>query len=248
MAWSRYDDFRFPPYVPVAERRARAILEARRLEKGGRKLEPLRLDGKKIAASFWGKAWCQNLEAYSDFANRLPRGRTYLRNGSVVDLRIGEGRVDALVAGGELYEVSVELDALPRRRWTGLVAQCRGQIDSVVALLRGELPEPLLAAMVDRRAGLFPEPGKMRLRCSCPDYAVLCKHIAAVLYGVGARFDRQPETFFTLRSVKLEQLVARSAASVAARRPAPRKAAASLEKLFGIELDRSPRRPRKPAK
>ncbi|HEX4383656.1 MAG TPA: hypothetical protein VH083_11920, partial [Myxococcales bacterium] len=133
MAWSRYDDLRFPPYVPVAERRARAVQEARRLEKGGRKLEPLRLDGKKIAASFWGKAWCQNLEAYSDFANRLPRGRTYLRNGSVVDLRIGEGRVDALVAGGELYEVTVEIEALSRRRWDGLVAKCKGQIDSVVS-------------------------------------------------------------------------------------------------------------------
>jgi uncharacterized Zn finger protein len=248
MPWSRYAGFRFPPYIPVAERRAGAILEARRLEKTGRKLEPLRLDGKKIAASFWGKAWCQNLEAYSDFRNRLPRGRTYLRNGSVLDLRISEGRVDALVAGSSLYEVSVEIASLQPRRWRGLVAQCRGQIDSVVSLLRGELPEPLLAAIVDRRAGLFPEPDKMRLRCSCPDYAVLCKHVAAVLYGVGARFDRQPETFFTLRSVKLEQLVAKSVA--AARRPAPRKAkaAASLEKLFGIELDRSPRSPRKAAK
>jgi uncharacterized Zn finger protein len=248
MAWSRYDDFRFPPYVPVAERRARAVQEARRLEKGGRKLQPLRLDGKKIAASFWGKAWCQNLEAYSDFANRLPRGRTYLRNGSVVDLRIGEGRVDALVAGGELYEVTVEIEALSRRRWDGLVAKCKGQIDSVVSLLHGELPEPLLAAVVDLRSGLFPAPNQMSFNCSCPDHAFLCKHVAAVLYGVGARFDQKPETFFTLRSVKLEQLVARSAAGVAARRPAQRKAAATLEKLFGIELDRSPRRPRKPVK
>lgn len=246
MPWFRYVDF--PRYVAVAERRALAAQQAKKLEKSGRELTPLRLSGRKIAESFWGKAWCKNLEAYSDFANRLPRGRTYLRNGSVVDLRIGKGRVDALVAGGSLYEVTVTIEELPRRRWNGLVAQCKGQIDSVVSLLRGELPEPLLAAVVDPRSGLFPAPEQMRFRCSCPDDALLCKHIAAVLYGVGARFDQNPETFFTLRSVQLEQLVARSAASVAARRPVARKGAASIEKLFGIELDRAPRRPRKTAK
>jgi uncharacterized Zn finger protein len=250
MAWPTYRGFEdrlFPRYVSVRERSARIALEVTRLMKQGRKLEPLQLESKKIATSFWGKAWCRNLETYGDFANRLPRGRSYLRDGSVIDLRIGEGRVDALVAGSEVYEVSVELDALPRRRWTGLVAQCKGQIDSVVALLRGELPEPLITAMVDRRTGLFPARKQMRFRCSCPDYAVLCKHIAAVLYGVGARFDQQPETFFILRSVKLEQLVAKSAAGVALRRPAARKEAAAIEKLFGIELDRSPRRRRKTA-
>lgn len=244
MAPSRYDgdyDYGgFPPYVPVHARRAQAQRAAQKLEKKGRKLEPVRLEGSKIAASFWGKAWCKNLEAYSDFANRLPRGRTYLRSGAVVDLRIAEGRIDALVAGGSVYEVTVEIDELARKRWSGLVSLCKGRIDSMIELLQGELPEALIQAMIDRGSGLFPEPRQMRSRCSCPDSAALCKHIAAVLYGVGARFDKAPETFFTLRSVKMEQLVAKSAATVAVTRPVARKKSASIEKLFGIEIDRTP--------
>lgn len=247
MAYFRYGDFDggFPRYVSAGERRAKAILQAKKLEKKGRTLEPVRLEGRKIAESFWGKAWCRNLEEYSDFANRLPRGRSYLRSGAVLDLRIVEGRIDALVSGGSLYEVAVEIDELSRRRWSGLVSRCKGRIDSVVALLRGELPEALMAAMIDRKSGVFPEPKQMRFRCSCPDSAALCKHIAAVLYGVGARFDKKPETFFTLRSVRMEQLVARSVGSVKAAPSAARKGSGSIEEIFGIELDQTPVRRRR---
>jgi uncharacterized Zn finger protein len=236
MAWYFGTDG-FPRYLSAGERRARAFLEARKLEKQGRTLDPVRLAGRKIATSFWGKAWCENLESYSDFANRLPRGRSYLRTGSVLDLRIGAGRIDALVCGTELYEVSVELEKLSRARWRGLVKRSAGRIDSVVDLLRGQVPEALLSAMIDRRSGMFPSPEEMRLSCSCPDRAALCKHLAAVLYGVGARFDKEPETFFILRSVKMADLVAKSTAKVAA---APAAVAeGSLEAIFGIELDRS---------
>ena len=253
MADFSYDDFDggFPAYVSVGERRARSRLAATKLEKKGRKLDPVRLEGSKIAASFWGKAWCKNLEGYSDFANRLPRGRSYLRNGAVLDLRIAEGRIDALVAGSSVYKVTLEIDKLSRPRFVSLVSRCKGRIDSVVELLRGELPEALITAMVDPIGGLFPEPKQMRFRCSCPDSAALCKHIAAVMYGVGARFDKQPETFFTLRSVKLEELVAKSAAAVATPKrrkaggPSPRKGRAGLEQIFGIELDRAPRTARR---
>lgn len=243
MAYFRYGDFDggFPRYVSAGERRAKATLQAKKLEKKGRTLEPVRLEGRKIAESFWGKAWCRNLEEYSDFANRLPRGRSYLRSGAVLDLRIVEGRIDALVSGGSLYEVVVEINELSRRRWSGLVSRCKGRIDSVVALLRGELPEALMDAMIDRKSGVFPEPKQMRFRCSCPDSAALCKHIAAVLYGVGARFDKKPETFFTLRSVRMEQLVAKSVGSVKKAAPsAARKGSASIEEIFGIELDQTP--------
>ncbi|HEX9576949.1 MAG TPA: SWIM zinc finger family protein [Myxococcales bacterium] len=234
----------FPKYVPVAERRAKALLQARKLEKRGRVLEPVRLEGQRIAGSFWGKEWCKNLESYMDFSNRLPRGRTYLRTGAVVDLRLGPGQIDALVAGGSLYEVSVRIDKLARKRWGALIKRCAGRIDSVVELLRGRLPERVLEALVDRRAGLFPAPKEIDFTCSCPDSALLCKHIAAVLYGVGARLDKKPELFFTLRSVALEELVAKSAL----RRAGPGQDALetrSLEGIFGIELDREPRRRRR---
>src|SRR5207245_2189126 len=143
----------FPRYVSVAERRAKALKQARKLEKRGHKLEPVILTGQRIASSFWGKEWGKNLESYMDFSNRLPRGRTYLRSGAVVDLRIGAGQIDALVAGSLLYEVSVRIGKLARRRWGAVIKRCAGRIDSVVGLIQGRLPEAVLEALVDRRAG-----------------------------------------------------------------------------------------------
>ena len=240
-----YDYGEFPRYVSVAERRAKALKQARKLEKRGRVLEPVNLAGQRIARSFWGKAWCKNLESYMDFSNRLPRGRTYVRTGAVVDLRIGAGQVDALVAGSSLYEVSVRIEKLVRKRWGTLIKKCAGHIDSVVGLLQGELSETVLQALVDPRAGLFPAPKEIEFTCSCADAASMCKHIAAVLYGVGARVDQKPELFFMLRSVDLEELVTKSAV----RRAPPAKdpiEADSLEGIFGIELDRT--RPRRRVK
>lgn len=245
MAFWRFDGG-FPPYVPVAERRAKALLQARKLEKKGRKLDPVKVAGTRIAASFWGKAWCTNLEAYSDFANRLPRGRTYLRTGAVLDLKIAAGSVSALVAGSSLYEVSVRIRRLPLKRWKGVISGCAGRVDSAIELLSGRVPEPVLRALVDGKAGLFPAPAEIGFDCSCPDFAGMCKHIAAVLYGVGARLDRSPELFFTLRKLDLNDLVA-SSVPVAA--PSDLDGA-SLEGIFGIELDRDDPAPppRKPAR
>src|SRR3954447_16258874 len=226
----------FPAYVSVAERRATALAQIRKLEKRGKKLDPVRLETNRIASSFWGKAWCANIESYSDFANRLPRGRAYLRSGSVVDLQLAQGRVEALVAGSSLYQCSIGVKPAARKCWKAIAARCRGQIDSTIELLQGRGPEQVLEAIVDRKNGLFPSPREMDLFCSCPDAAELCKHLAAVLYAVGARLDRSPELFFTLRSVKMEELIAR---------PKPADdgpAAAELESLFGIEIDRSLRR------
>jgi uncharacterized Zn finger protein len=242
MAWS-YG--RFPEYVPVAQRRATALAQARKLEKrSGRKLDPVVLGGKQIAKSFWGKSWCDNIERYSDFRNRLPRGRTYLRSGAIVDLVVSEGRVEALVAGSSLYQCKVELAPLARGRWKKLGALCAGQIDSVVDLLQGRLPAHLLEAMVDAKAGLFPAPRDLRMSCSCPDSADLCKHLAAVLYAIGARVDRSPELFFTLRSVKMEDLVARAARPEAIEKGLGDEA---LEAIFGIEIEKGapPRRKRR---
>ncbi len=188
-------------YVPVAERRAKAARKVAKLRKAGRTIKPVEIEGRTIARTFWGKAWCDNLEAYSDYANRLPRGRTYARNGSVIDLQIKPGRIDALVAGTRLYEVALQVTPLPEGAWRGLRAECAGQIDSLVELLRGRVSAGVMEVVTRHGGGLFPSPGELELRCSCPDWAVMCKHVAASLYGVGARLDHEPEMLFSLRGV-----------------------------------------------
>src|SRR6202048_743999 len=91
------------PYVSVAERRRQAQREMAKLTKKGQTVSPVVIEGRTIVKTFWGKAWCENLERYSDFANRLPRGRTYVRNGSVIDLQITPGEIKAMVSGSEIY-------------------------------------------------------------------------------------------------------------------------------------------------
>lgn len=255
MAW-----YGFRPYVSAAERRAQGAREVAKRTKKGLVAEPVTIAGRAIARTFWGKAWCDHLESYSDYANRLPRGRTYVRNGSVLHLGVGPGRIDALVQGSELYEVSVGVAALARPRWKSLVGACAGQIDSLVGLLQGRLSDGVMQVVTDRDRGLFPSPSQIKLGCSCPDWATMCKHVAAVLYGIGARLDERPELLFTLREVNhLELLSAGASAPRATRRADARTLAASdLGSVFGIDIDvqgagaaqpspaRQPRRRRSP--
>lgn len=248
MAWygsGGWDYYR--SYVSVVEKRAngvRALVEL--LKKSKRTAEPVVIAHRKrqLATTFWGKAWADNLERYADFANRLPRGRTYLRNGSVLDLAITGGRIDAYVAGSELYRVTVGIAPLARPRWRRVVNRCTGRIGSLVGLLRGELSGDVLAVLTDRKDGLFPEPREMTLDCSCPDWADVCKHVAAVLYGVGIRLDARPELFFVLRQVDQEDLIGSAAAGAVSRRPpaaGKRIADNRLSTVFGIELEESPK-------
>ncbi len=205
MSWnSRYD---WREYVSVPERRREAARKIARLKKAGREVSPVEIAGRKIAVTFWGEAWCKNLEAYSDYSNRLPRGRTYVRNGSVIDLQIEAGRVRALVSGSEIYQVNIEIKRLVKRRWTGIKNQCAGQIDSLVELLQGSISESVMEIVSRKGAGLFPSPREISLDCSCPDWATMCKHVAATLYGVGARLDHKPELLFTLRGVDPAEMV-----------------------------------------
>jgi uncharacterized Zn finger protein len=238
MSW-----FQFRPYVPVAERRRKAAAAARKLTaKSGRALTPVQLSGRTIAATFWGKAWCDNLESYSDYANRLPRGRTYVRNGSVIDLRITNGKVEALVQGSELYKIAIGFRPLAPKRWKEFKDRCGGKITNLLDLLQGRLSKEILTDLTAHGTGLFPAPNEIELDCSCPDWADMCKHVAAVLYGVGARLDENPELFFTLRGVDMQQLI--TAASATAATPiaggaAPDKAlaGADLSEILGVELE-----------
>lgn len=235
-----YYDYGFRPYVSVAARRAQAARELAKLQKKGRKISPVAIEGRKIARTFWGEAWCDNLERYSDYANRLPRGRTYVRNGSVVDLQVGPGRVTALVSGSTMYDVKVTVGPVPRSRWSAICEDCSGAIDSLVELLQGRFSKGVMARLCEQKTGLFPSPKDIIFTCSCPDWASMCKHVAAVLYGIGARLDHQPELLFTLRKVDQQDLIANAGADLSkkGRRPAGAKVLASddLSEMFGIEM------------
>jgi len=247
MAWYGDDDWSYyPPYMSVAEKKAQgARALAKLLKKSKRAAEPVEIAHRKrqLTTTFWGKAWADNLERYADLANRLPRGRAYLRNGSVLDLAIAPGRVEAYVAGSELYRVTIAIAPMAKTRWRRIVTRCTGRIGSLVGLLRGELSDEVLAVLTHSRDGLFPEPREMTLDCSCPDRAGVCKHLAAVLYGVGIRLDARPELFFVLRRVdQAELLSSATAGAVSHARPVAGKRIADdrLSAVFGIELEDAP--------
>ncbi len=230
----------FPEYVPVAERRKRAARKLAQLRKKGHDPKPVQIDGRVIAKTFWGKAWCDHLESHADLANRLPRGRTYVRNGSVVDLQIAEGEVRALVSGSEIYEVKVRIQPLAAARWKVVRRECAGQIGTVVELLAGKFSSAVMEVLCHRQKGLFPGTREIAMSCSCPDGAWLCKHLAAVLYGVGARLDHEPELLFTLRGVDGAELVAAAGKAGALANAAPADGAIGKEHLaeiFGIEME-----------
>jgi uncharacterized Zn finger protein len=235
-----YDYYGFMPYVSVGARRARAVRELMMLRKKGRKLSPVVIEGRAIARTFWGEAWCDNLERYSDFANRLPRGRTYVRNGSVLDLQIGPGSVTALVSGSTMYDVKVTVGPVPRAGWAAICKDCSGAIDSLVELLQGRFSNGVMTRLCAEKTGLFPSPKDILFTCSCPDWASMCKHVAAVLYGIGARLDHEPELLFTLRKVDQQDLIVTAGSDLSKKRkgPAGAKVLAShdLSEMFGIEM------------
>jgi uncharacterized Zn finger protein len=238
-----YYDRDWRPYVSVAERRRKAAREMEKRRKQGHRVSPVVIEGRTIVKTFWGKAWCENLERYSDFANRLPRGRTYVRNGSVVDLQIAPGSIRAFVSGSELYEVAVKVTPVTKARWKAICADCAGAIDSLVELLQGRFSKGVMERICRQNTGLFPSPREIKLSCSCPDWAGMCKHVAAVLYGIGARFDEQPELLFRLHEVNEEELIAKAGKDLPLVKQGP---AASkilgdedLSAVFGLDLEAS---------
>ena len=228
------------PYVPVAKRRARAEKKMQALRKKGVDIQPVQIEGRKIAREFWGQSWCDHLESFSDYDNRLPRGRTYVRNGSVCHLGIARGKVEAKVVGTEIYEVEIKIGTLSKKTWQAVKRQCTGQIGSLIELLQGRLSDHIMEIVTDREEGLFPSPDEISFECDCPDWAYMCKHVAAVMYGIGARLDTNPTQLFLLRGVSHDDLIdadAKVAVPVGKKTGSKKLAENDLSDIFGIALD-----------
>lgn len=199
----------FPEYVTVAERKLKAEKKIASLRKKNPNISPVIIKGKKIAKTWWGEAWNKNLEKYSDYASRIERGRSYVRHGSVLDLKIKKGNISALVlgSGSRPYKVNINVKPLTQKMWNEITKESAGQIESLQELVEGKFPRVLQELFTAKGKGIFPSPKEIELHCNCPDYAKMCKHIAAVLYGVGARLDESPKLFFELRNINIDDLI-----------------------------------------
>ena len=195
------------PYIPVAQRRATAAKKMQQLKKQGHAIQPIAILGRAIASTFWGKAWCSHMESFCDYDNRLPRGRTYVRNGSVCHLEINEGQVKSMVAGSSIYNITIAIKPLGHEKWHGIKSTCMGKISSLLDLLSGKLSSGVMEVVCHPEGGLFPLSHDLKLSCDCPDDATMCKHVAAVLYAVGSRLDADPAQLFKLRGVNFEELI-----------------------------------------
>src|SRR5882757_11096164 len=232
--------FEWHPYVPVVEKRRQAQRKLAKLSKQGQSFAPVTIEGRTIAKTFWGKSWCANLERYSDYATRIPRGRTYVRNGSVLDLQIAKGEIVAMVAGSSLYTIKIAIAPVKEAHWKAICRDCAGAIDSLVELLQGRMAKGIMDRVCREGDGLFPPPEEIKLSCSCPDWAGMCKHVAAALYGVGARLDEKPQLLFVLRGVDENELIAGAGQDIARTRAAPSAAKildeSDVAALFGLEM------------
>jgi uncharacterized Zn finger protein len=236
----------YPPYVRVAEKIAKAKKKIKQLRKKNPELRPIIIEGRALARTWWGKSWNKNLESYADYANRIGRGRSYVRHLAVVDLQIAPGNVTALVQGsrGKPYKVLINIAGMKQQNWQNIKKECQSRLSSLPNLLAGKFPKALQEIFMIQGKGLFPTPAEISFDCSCPDWAAMCKHIAATLYGVGARLDEDPSLFFTLRQVNMKDLVSqavhdKTAGILKENRTASRTVIADdkLADVFGIDMD-----------
>jgi uncharacterized Zn finger protein len=236
----------YPPYVTVGEKKEKAAKKLAKLRKQDPNIQPVVIEGSALAKTWWGKSWNKNLESYADYSNRIGRGRSYVRNGAVLDLKIQPGEVKALVQGSESkpYNVTIEIKPIQKNNWIKIKASCQGQLESLPELLEGNFPKTLATVFMAKGEGLFPSSEEIKLSCSCPDWASMCKHVAATLYGIGARLDENPMLFFTLRNADVQELIfqavddhTRELLKIAENKSARVLDNMDLEDMFGIDLD-----------
>jgi uncharacterized Zn finger protein len=236
----------FPRYVPVAEKRAKAAKKLKEMSKKSPNLKPVILQGTAIARTWWGKAWNLNLERYADYHNRIGRGRSYVRHGAVLDLQIDPGEVRASVQGSRSrpYSVIISIETLKKNIWQTVLYQCEGVLESLQELLNGSFPKATGEIFTHKDSGMFPSPKEIKFSCSCPDWAGMCKHVAATFYGIGARLDESPDLFFRMRNVEMDDLIRQAVSehkekllAKASKKSSRIIEGADLSATFGIELE-----------
>jgi len=236
MAWG----WSYPQYVSVAEQKKETEKLVEKLRKKGKNISPVVIEGRKIVSSFWGKSWCENLAKYSDYENRLPRGRSYAKNGAIVDLQIASGVVEAQVNGSSLYDIKIKITPVEGKKWKDLCAESAKSIGSVIELLQGKFSKAVMELFCDKNKGLFPAPSEIKMSCSCPDWAGMCKHVAATMYGIGARLDAKPELLFKLRGVDAAELISAASANLSTIKTTSKSKriieADDLGDVFGIDF------------
>jgi len=241
--------WQFPRYVSVGEKQQRSQRKLELLMKKNKDIKPVIVEGRTLAKTWWGKAWNKNLEGYADYSNRIERGRSYVRCGSVLDLQIHEGKIKSLVQGSSAnpYSIEIKIHSLEKNIWEEIKVFCKGKLDSLQELLMGNFPKALDELFTAQGKGLFPSPKEIDFDCSCPDWASMCKHIAATLYGVGARLDHDPNLFFLLRKIEMSDLISETIKDKTndLLTRAERKSSRIIEDqdlsaVFGIEMDATP--------
>jgi uncharacterized Zn finger protein len=244
----------YPPYVSVTEKKEKAQKKLALLRKKDPNIQPVVIEGSMLAKTWWGKSWNKNLESYADYTNRIGRGRSYVRNGAVLDLKIQPGEVKALVQGSESkpYLVFIAIKPIQKNNWIKIKESCQGRLESLPELLEGNFPKALSDIFMAKGEGLFPSSDEIKLSCSCPDWASMCKHVAATLYGIGVRLDENPMLFFTLRNVDVHGLISQTVddhtqklLKIAENKSARVLDNLDLEEMFGIDLEGTPEIPKK---
>ncbi len=238
--------YRFPKYVSVGERKAKAEKKIKQLKKKKPDIQPVTIEGQALVKTWWGKEWNNNLERYADYSNRIGRGRSYVRHSAVLDLKIKAGKVESLVQGSRSkpYSVLINIKPIPKKNWTAIKQSCKGRLDSFKKLIAGNFPKKLGSIFTQEKTGLFPIPKEIEFNCSCPDWAYMCKHVAATLYGIGARLDKDPGLFFVLRKANINDLITETLKESKndllskAKKKTSRviKDESTLSELFGVDL------------
>ncbi|CAO5674104.1 MAG: hypothetical protein NEHIOOID_00008 [Holosporales bacterium] len=235
---SRYSYY--PQYVRVSDRKENNLKIIKKMQKKGDPINPIIVEGNVISTTFWGKAWCKHIENFSDYDNRLGRGRSYLRTACVLDFQVYDGQITAMISGSSIYKVFIQFTPLDQKKWDTIVKACSGKIDSVLSLLQGLFSKDVMAQMTDTEMGLFPKEKEIDLACNCLDGAYMCKHIAATLYAFGHWLDHHPEDLFKLRLVDHTDLLKSDVLDDFLTQTAPTELSDDLGALFGIDLANAP--------
>jgi uncharacterized Zn finger protein len=201
----------FPPYQSVYQQKIQNESDFKKLQKKNKdnNFEPIVIEGQTLAKNWWGKSWNKNIERYADYSNRLSRGKRYLRVGSVFDLKISKGKITGIVGGSSYkpYNILIEIKSIDENKWNKIIGKSIGSIESLNELLMGDFSKELEDVFFKEDEGLFPTPKEIKLKCSCPDVAQMCKHVSSILYGVGVKLDKSPELLFELRGIDVNKLI-----------------------------------------